>query len=330
MQFIQHSVVAEEFTNVGQGITGHLTQIANAITALETDITWDGLITSASSISTNVVSNSIGFLATLNVGLNQWSIVTNVTGFPAITPTMGDSWSTLNGHYIAENSATTNRLFDAVAIGDIVTFTWGAGSASFPVVGLGSRSTLLGDAFDITGTIGRTFTSGESFTLVADVGTSSTSSITLDLGTETNIDSSFTISGGLNNINTLVNTDGAPGTGVTVATTVTVLDPEASEVASQTFGVSNASDNNVDAVGNFINDAVNQNTESPVDFTSEYGSGVLTLLAQEAGNTNPWTIVIDNNGATAANAGNLSTSTVQTGEIINQADILTVKRGGGN
>ena len=151
-----------------------------------------------------------------------------------------------------------------------------------------------------------------------------TSSVLIDLGTETNIDSSFTITGGLNNMNTLANTDGAPGVGLTVATTVTVIDPEATEVASQTFGVSNVNDNNVDTVGNFINTAVNNNTETPIDFTSEYGSGVVTLTAQEAGNTNPWTIVINNNGATAANAGNLSTSSVQTGEQINQMDILTV------
>ena len=144
------------------------------------------------------------------------------------------------------------------------------------------------------------------------------SSITIDLGTETNIDSSFTITGGLNNMNTLVNTDGVPGVGVTAATSVTVIDPEATEVASQTFGVTDANDNNVDAVGNFINDAVNNNTETPIDFTSEYGSGVLTLRAQEAGNTNPWTIVFNNNGATAENAGNLSTSSVQTGELVNE------------
>ena len=151
-------------------------------------------------------------------------------------------------------------------------------------------------------------------------------SVLIDWATETNIDSSYTITGGLNNMNTIVNTDGVPGVGVTVATTVTVIDPEATEVASQTFGVTDAADNNVDAVGNFINDAVNNNTETPIDFVSEYGSGVLTLIAQEAGNTNPWTIAFNNNGATAANQGNLSTSTVQTGVVINEIDILSTSR----
>ena len=160
-------------------------------------------------------------------------------------------------------------------------------------------------------------------TTATTLGGEAASSFTFDLGTETNIDSTFAIAGGLNNMNSLVNTDGVPGVGQTVATTVTVIDPEATEVASQTFGVTDANDNNVDDVGNFINNAVNNNTEAPVDFISEYGSGVLTLTAQEAGNTNPWTIVINNNGATAANAGNLSTSTVQTGEQINQIDRLS-------
>ena len=161
-------------------------------------------------------------------------------------------------------------------------------------------------------------------TTATTLGGEAASSFTFDLGTETNIDSSFTIAGGLNNMNTLVNTDGEPGVGLTTATTITVLDPEATEVASQTFGVADDDDNNVDDVGNFINDAVNNNTEAPIDFTSEYGSGVLTLTAQEAGNTNPWTIIINNNGATAANAGNLSTSSFQTGELINQIETLSV------
>ena len=151
-----------------------------------------------------------------------------------------------------------------------------------------------------------------------------TSSILIDLGTETNISSSFSIALGTNNMESVVNTDGVPGVGNTVATTVTVIDPEGTEVASGTFGVSDAAANNVDAVGNFINDTVNNNTESPIDFTSEYGSGVLTLTAAQAGNTNPWSIVFNNNGATTENEGNLSTSSVQTGEQINQMDVLSV------
>ena len=167
-------------------------------------------------------------------------------------------------------------------------------------------------------------------TTATTLGGEAASSFTFDLGTETNIDSTFAFAGGLNNMNTLVNTDGVPGVGQTVATTVTVIDPEATEIASQTFGVTDVNDNNVDSVGNFINDAINNNTEAPIDFVSEYASPVVTAVAQEAGNTNPFTIVINNNGATPANAGNLSTTSVQSGELINQIETLKVRTSSGN
>ena len=51
------AVVAEAFTTIGTGITGHLTQIANSITALESAITWDGVITPVD--STTVVNTGI-------------------------------------------------------------------------------------------------------------------------------------------------------------------------------------------------------------------------------------------------------------------------------
>ena len=316
------AVVAQGFTGTGVGIVGHITQIANAIVGLDAAITWDGVITSDGT-STNVVSNSIGFRDTLNVGINQWSIITNTSGFPGVVPTIGDAWSTINGHFITESSFTTNRLFDSVAVGDIVRFTWGDGSASFPVTSKGSRSTLLGDAFNVVGTIDRTFTDAEAFTLEAEVITSTTSSITIDLGTETNISSSFTISGGENNMNTLVNTDGAIGP-LSPATTITVIDPEATEVTSFTSFVSDANDNDVDSIGQQIADAINANIETPIDFTATYDNNTITLTASRAGNTNPWTIVINNNGATTENAGNLSTTSSQTGDIINQIDTISV------
>ena len=223
------SVVAEEFTNVGQGITNHLTQIANAITALETNITWDGNITSTTFEEAVTTGSTVFSDFSSGTPPDGWSIL-SATSVPVV-PTTGDAWTTIQDMYITENSSTVNRLYDVAQIGDSVRFTWGAGSASFPIISKLSRSTFLGTAYDIVGTIGRTFTDGENFTLAFQL-ISPRSSITLDLGTETNIDSSFTISGGISNMNTLVNTDGAPGVGVTVATTVTVLDPEATEVAS--------------------------------------------------------------------------------------------------
>ena len=152
-----------------------------------------------------------------------------------------------------------------------------------------------------------------------------TSSITIDYGTETNIDSSFTITGGLNNMESIVNTDGTGDT-LSQATTITVIDPEATEVTSFTSSAADTSTNNVDTIAAQIVTAVNNNTETPLDFTAEYDSATTTIIltASGAGNTNPWTIIFNNNGTTGANAGNLSTITVQTGEQINQIDTISV------
>ena len=152
-----------------------------------------------------------------------------------------------------------------------------------------------------------------------------TSSIGIDWGTESNIDSSFTITGGLNNMESIVNTDGT-GSTLSAATTITVVDPEATEVVSFTSSVTDASDNNVDTIAAQIVSAVNTNIETPINFDAEYDAATTTLIltAQEAGNTNTWTIVFNNNGVTGANAGNLSTITVQTGEQINQIDTLSI------
>ena len=113
---------------------------------------------------------------------------------------------------------------------------------------------------------------------------------------------------------------------LSAATTVTVVDPEATEVVSFTASVTDASDNNVDTIAAQIVDAINNNTETPIDFRAEYDAATTTIMlaAERAGNTNPWTIVFDNNGVTGVNAGNLSTITVQTGRIINQIDLISV------
>ena len=152
-----------------------------------------------------------------------------------------------------------------------------------------------------------------------------TSSIGIDWGTESNIDSSFTITGGLNNMESIVNTDGT-GSTLSAATTITVVDPEATEVVSFTSSVTDASDNNVDTIAAQIVSAVNTNIETPINFDAEYDAATTTLIltAQEAGNTNPWTIVFNNNGVTGANAGNLATITVQTGVQINQIETLSI------
>ena len=152
-----------------------------------------------------------------------------------------------------------------------------------------------------------------------------TSSITVNYNTETNIDSSFTITGGLNNMESIVNVDGAQGE-LSPATTITVTDPEATEVVSFTSSAADTATENVDDIAAQLVLAINNNVETPINFDAEYDQATKTIVltAEEAGNTNPWTIVFDNNGTTGVNAGNLGYTSSQTGELINQIETLSV------
>ena len=153
-----------------------------------------------------------------------------------------------------------------------------------------------------------------------------TSSITVNYNTETNIDSSFTITGGLNNMESIVNVDGMIGD-LSPATTITVIDPEATEVASFTSSAADTSVNNVDEIAAQIVLAVNSNIETPINFDAEYDTTTNTIIltADEAGNTNPWTIVFDNNGTTGVNAGDLGYTSSQTGDLVNQLDTSVIR-----
>ena len=155
-----------------------------------------------------------------------------------------------------------------------------------------------------------------------------TSSITIDLGTETNIDSSFSITGGSNNAETVVNTDGVNTIGSTISSTITVTDGDGMEVTSFTSSVSATTDENIDNIGQQIADAVNNNVETPIDFSATYTDKVLTLTAARAGATSPWVINIDNNGVTGVEVGNISVDMqVQTYEEVNEIKIITFPDG---
>ena len=328
------SIVDQTWANPGSDITTNLTYVANQIAALETNITWDGVITSSTGLR-EVGGGSTTFRNASPSVVNEWAI--RVSAFVHLTPSTGDSWTTLNDLRLEESISTANNLADNVAIGDIIRLTWGNGSADFPIMNItsvgGVTSTTLGNAQDIVGTIDRDFTDGESFGLTADVVTPQ-SSITLDLGTETNINSSYIVTGGLDNAETLVNTDGVGDTITGVATTITVTDGGGMEVTSFTSSVSSSSIENVDVVGQQIANAVNANTETPIDYSATYTAATNTLVftAAEASATspNPWVITINNNSALPINSGNLNIALqVQDGQVINQLDesIITFSNG---
>ena len=123
----------------------------------------------------------------------------------------------------------------------------------------------------------------------------------------------------------IVNVDGMIGD-LSPATTITLTDPEATEVVSFTSSAADTATENVDDIAAQLVLAINNNVETPINFDAEYDQATKTIIltAERAGNTNPWTIIFDNNGVTNANAGNLGYTSSQTGEIINQMDVVTV------
>ena len=317
-------VTNQAFTSGSVDITAHLTQVANTIVELDTAITWDGVITPTTLLASilpvgfgNIYSNS------LTAG-NTWRFLFSNA---SVTIPDGTEWTsaTFNNVFIEGDfssftapTGTTVRLTlpngSWVEWQTTVTDVYAADSGRFFISSISNSSgTVAGcNAFGIA-------------TQLQLEAPADASSITIDLGTESNINSSFTVTGGLNNMESVVNVDGAEGD-LIPATTITVIDPEATEVASFTASVVSATDNDVDAIAAQIVTAVNNNTETPIDFTAEYDQATTTVIltASRAGNTNPWTIVFNNNGVTGENAGNLGSTSSQTGEIINQIDRFTV------
>ena len=311
------AVTNQAFTTLGTGITENITEVANAITGLESGITWDGIITQTGLPGAAIGTNPTRYEATISFGAS-WAVFSSADLADFVEFGVDDSVADFSNMFIGGNR------FDATTSpGDFIRLTVGNSSAYFTVgavTTVGTKDfTALGEAVGAVGTLGRTLIDGDNSAVLSVFSAEAASSVTIDLGTENNIDSSFTITGGLNNMETVVNDDGILGN-ISPATTITVIDPEATEVASFTASVSNTTDDNVDVIANQIVTAVNNNTETPIDFTAAYDalSQIITLTAERAGNTNFWSIIINNNGATVENAGNLSTSSTQSGELVNE------------
>ena len=332
------SSITDQLWETGSNdITTNLTYVANQIAALETDITWDGVITSIPEVSTSFTTGATTFETSSNpLNAVRWTIL-KTDNVPTVG--LGDAWSTLDNMRIVENENATAPMYNDVNVGDRVSIALGSlGSASFIVTNKQLNAndhleTTFGVAESIIGTIGTSLFNGVMVTLAFSIITmEATSSITLDLGTNTNINSSFTITNGIDNDETVVNTDGAPSTGSSVATTITIIDADGMEITSFTSSVPSTSTNNVDVVGQQIADAVNSNTETPIDFTATYNSvaNAIILTAAAAGDTDPWTVTFNNNNATGLSAGNITViSQTQDGDVINQLDgsIITFSNG---
>ena len=323
------SVFAKTFDSPGSNITTNLTFIANQIAALETNITWDGVIT-----STTIIGDQISGTPTIygQQNADRWCFSTASDGGSRIDLDFNDSWSTLDGTYLAEginDNGTYTAVVNNGGVGTVVRITLGGRSADFEVTELGTSTTAnimrLGTATNIIGgNIGTSASNGSRIGLNSRIFLPA-SSVTLDLGTTSNISSSFTLLGGTNANETLVNQNGTGPLGI--SSTVIVRDGNGNQVGAFTAGVLLSTDSNIDEVGQMIADEVNENNETPINFNGSYDSStkVITVRATSAGDHDAWTITISNNNASSANEGNLVVSAaVAADEVINQIDILTL------
>ena len=331
-------LVNRTFTTTGVDIDAHLTFIANQVIPLSSLITWDGLFTST---TLNAPTNGVidEFVADGFSGGDQTQVYITATETATGSSQFasGSAWSSFDNLFLTQRDSSASALYDNTGVGDNITITFGASSALFSVIAKPAVSTFLGrNVYKLqlgtaTNTVGVLPNLTANATVsVTYTGPEPATSITLDLGTEVNINSNFTLNGGTNNTETIVNTNGTPSSTTGVSTTVTVADGFGSEVTSFTASAPDTGSSNIDSIGQQIADAVNNNTETPIDFSATYtdSSNTLVLTGATAGVTSPWNININNNNADAALEGDIGIlSQSQDYEIINQIDTLAFPDG---
>ena len=107
-----------------------------------------------------------------------------------------------------------------------------------------------------------------------------------------------------------------PVTGAGLHSTYTVVDYSGTQITSFTSSVDSAGDSDLDQVAQIIANSINNNVETPIDFTSVYNAATNELvLTSEAGWTasTAWSITADHGAITVAglvpNGANLTTAT---------------------
>ena len=307
------------------GITANITEVLNAIVALEPNITSDGIITSTTLSATALPPNGG---AVYNFTVDDSWYFGNSSGILQAIPD-GTAWgstSIANVTVRGEFGATTTpdgTLFRAT----LPNGSWVEFLTTGVIERFGATLFQFSEIADSSGLIEGLSAAGNETQLIFETETPA-SSFSIDSGTDQNIDSLFSITGGSDNTETIVNTDGIPGSGSSIATTITVTDGDGMQIESFTASVSATTDENIDTVGQQIADAVNNNTETPIDFSATYTDKVLTLTAARAGATSPWIINIDNNGITGADAGDIAVDLqVKTEQVVNEIDIITFPDG---
>ena len=134
-------------------------------------------------------------------------------------------------------------------------------------------------------------------------------SLTFDLNTNTDVDNSFafTRNSSINPDIFLVAQDGT-GPASTVHTTYTLNDFNSGTVTSFTSFVTSSSNSDIQDVLDTIVEAVNDNTETPIDFVATEANGKITFTAQSSGNVSgAWSVTVNNGGN--SQAGNIEFAT---------------------
>ena len=129
------------------------------------------------------------------------------------------------------------------------------------------------------------------------------SQITLDMGVTTSVNSAFSLSG--SNIEATINNE---STGGTPPTSVTAL-LGGEEVFTFNASALGVNDNNINFVGTTAATGINNITQFPVNWQAEYQNNAnqqeIVITSDVAGPQPTWSFVVDNNGITGANAGDI-------------------------
>ena len=129
------------------------------------------------------------------------------------------------------------------------------------------------------------------------------SSITLDMGVTTPINSAFSVTG-TNPEATVTN----QSTGGTPPTSITIMLGEV-EVFSFNASALGVNDNNINFVGTTAATGINNITQFPVNWQAEYQNNTsqqeIVITSDVAGPQPTWSFVVNNNGVTGNNAGDI-------------------------
>ena len=289
-----------------------LTLIGNTIAALETDITFDGTITTGEEIEGTLTRRSwADFSGALSSSSAAWRFCSDTDG--TIIPLDGSATTTLEDQYIYINGdglqdLQTNTTYSAT-LGSV-------GSWNFELGDTGESSDGYNyyQMINISEAEGNLSTDGTpSFvTLVLTItGTFDASSIEIDLGVTNMLDTSLSINtgSGTNVYYTEEETSGSGTSSSGTASVITINSPSGNEVAVITSSVDDATDNNVDTVGMEIVTAINAFTEMPINFDAAFNTAtnMVILTANEIGTVvNPFTFTIDH----STGDGDISFSTI--------------------